>query len=186
MPATAWRSSSEGDLVSKPYKPMTASVMRAFGSMSSSTRPAGSRFAVAPGQRYTGRAYHIEPDASNASYFFAAAAVTGGRVRVEVSAPAPPRAICNSCGAGSHGRQGHHCRRLHRGHRSSDGALRGFDLDLNAISDTRKPGRHCAVRVRADHHSRVGHARLKETDRVAALATDCANSASRSKNARTG
>ena len=28
-------------------------------------------------------AYQIEPDASNASYFFAAAAVTGGRVRVE-------------------------------------------------------------------------------------------------------
>ena len=37
---------------------------------------------VAPGQRYAARDYHIEPDASNASYFFAAAAVTGGEVRV--------------------------------------------------------------------------------------------------------
>jgi 3-phosphoshikimate 1-carboxyvinyltransferase len=39
-------------------------------------------FRVPAGQRYRGRAYAIEPDASSASYFFAAAAVTGGRVRV--------------------------------------------------------------------------------------------------------
>src|SRR5262249_46886701 len=40
------------------------------------------RFRIEPGQRYRGREYAVEPDASNASYFFAAAAVTGGRVRV--------------------------------------------------------------------------------------------------------
>ena len=40
------------------------------------------RFRVPGGQRYAARDLAIEPDASGASYFFAAAAVTGGRVRV--------------------------------------------------------------------------------------------------------
>jgi 3-phosphoshikimate 1-carboxyvinyltransferase len=39
-------------------------------------------FTIAPGQRYIGRSYDIEGDASSASYFWAAAAITGGRVKV--------------------------------------------------------------------------------------------------------
>ena len=70
----------EGELVSAPYITMTASIMAAFGARV--TSEGGRRFQVAPGQRYHGREYAVEPDASNASYFFAAAAVTGGRVRV--------------------------------------------------------------------------------------------------------
>ena len=40
-------------------------------------------FHIPSGKGYVGREYAVEPDASSASYFFAAAAVTGGRVRVE-------------------------------------------------------------------------------------------------------
>ena len=71
-----------GELVSKPYLPMTAAVMAAFGVMADIDSSGWRRLGVRAGQRYTGRVYQIEPDASNASYFFAAAAVTGGRVRV--------------------------------------------------------------------------------------------------------
>src|SRR3989442_13412043 len=39
-------------------------------------------FRVPSGQHYAARPYAVEPDASGASYFFAAAAVTGGRVVV--------------------------------------------------------------------------------------------------------
>ncbi|MBI2298489.1 MAG: 3-phosphoshikimate 1-carboxyvinyltransferase [Armatimonadetes bacterium] len=69
-----------GDLASKPYLDMTAEVMRAFGVelVNHDYR----RFVVAPGQVYTARVYDVEPDASAASYFLAAAAVTGGRVTV--------------------------------------------------------------------------------------------------------
>ncbi|HLK61565.1 MAG TPA: hypothetical protein VKU00_33765, partial [Chthonomonadaceae bacterium] len=43
----------------------------------------GQRFVVPAGQRYAPQPeYTIEPDASSASYFFAAAALTGGRVTV--------------------------------------------------------------------------------------------------------
>lgn len=70
----------EGALVSSPYVTMTLSTMAAFGV--SAERDGDRRFRVPAGQRYVGRPYAVEPDASGASYFFAAAAVTGGRVVV--------------------------------------------------------------------------------------------------------
>lgn len=70
----------EGVLVSAPYIDITLDVMAAFGVQSE--REGTQRFRVPPGQRYRGRSYAVEPDASAASYFFASAAVTGGRVRV--------------------------------------------------------------------------------------------------------
>ena len=62
-------------LVSAPYVAMTTAVMAAFGVEAEG-------LAVAPGT-YRPTEYAIEPDASAASYFFAAAAITGGRVAVE-------------------------------------------------------------------------------------------------------
>ncbi|MEA2642046.1 MAG: 3-phosphoshikimate 1-carboxyvinyltransferase [Chloroflexota bacterium] len=71
----------EGELVSKPYIDLTADVMRTFGA--TVERDADYRtLRTSGGQRYQARAYTVEPDASNASYFLAAAALTGGRVRV--------------------------------------------------------------------------------------------------------
>jgi 3-phosphoshikimate 1-carboxyvinyltransferase len=70
-----------GDVVSRPYLELTRATMEAFGCP---VEAAGDplTLSVAPG-RYTGRTYAIEPDASSAGYFFAAAAVTGGRITVE-------------------------------------------------------------------------------------------------------
>src|SRR5262245_17835122 len=70
----------EGDLVSAPYVTMTMSTMHEFGVQAESL--GDRRFRVASGQHYEGRRYAVEPDASGASYFFAAAAVTGSRVIV--------------------------------------------------------------------------------------------------------
>jgi 3-phosphoshikimate 1-carboxyvinyltransferase len=66
------------DLVSAPYVEITTAMMRAFGA---EVRREGDVFVVAPGG-YRATTYAIEPDASTASYFFAAAAVTGGEVTV--------------------------------------------------------------------------------------------------------
>lgn len=163
-----------GDLVSKPYMTMTAAVMRDFGVEVELDTDTWRCFRVAPGQRYTGRAYHVEPDASNASYFFAAAAVTGGRVRVEglgarstqgdlrfidVLAAMGARVTITDSYVEVIGPPG--------------GKLRGVDLDLNAISDTAQtlaaiaPFAEGPTRIRG-----IAHARLKETDRVSALATE--------------
>ncbi|WP_329573298.1 3-phosphoshikimate 1-carboxyvinyltransferase [Streptomyces sp. NBC_01361] len=67
------------DLVSAPYIEITLAMMRSFGA---EVRRDGNVFEVEPGG-YRATTYAIEPDASTASYFFAAAAVTGGEVTVE-------------------------------------------------------------------------------------------------------
>lgn len=70
-----------GAPVSEPYVGMTCSVMRAFGVelVTEDHR----RIIVPAPQAYQGRNYSIEPDASSAGYFLAAAAICGGMVRVE-------------------------------------------------------------------------------------------------------
>jgi 3-phosphoshikimate 1-carboxyvinyltransferase len=65
--------------VSRPYLELTADVMRAFGATVISDDDRS--FTVAPGG-YRATTYAVEPDASAASYFFAAAAICGGTVRV--------------------------------------------------------------------------------------------------------
>jgi len=69
-----------GELVSRPYVDMTLRMMRVFGVSTTEDEP--NCFTVPSGQTYTGRTYSIEGDASSASYFWAAAAITGGRVKV--------------------------------------------------------------------------------------------------------
>ncbi|MFZ7112543.1 MAG: 3-phosphoshikimate 1-carboxyvinyltransferase [Desulfatiglandales bacterium] len=67
-----------GTLVSGPYVDMTLKTMERFGV--SAEREGPDRFKVKAGQRYRPRVIHIEGDVSSASYFWAAAAVTGGRM----------------------------------------------------------------------------------------------------------
>ncbi|MEY9967675.1 3-phosphoshikimate 1-carboxyvinyltransferase [Streptacidiphilus sp. MAP12-16] len=66
------------DLVSVPYVEMTLAMMRRFGN---DARRVGDTFHVPP-QGYRATDYLIEPDASTASYFLAAAALTGRSVTI--------------------------------------------------------------------------------------------------------
>jgi 3-phosphoshikimate 1-carboxyvinyltransferase len=79
----------DGKLVSVPYIEMTAGIMAEFGVHVDVQGETG--FHVPAGQRYESRDYVVEPDASGASYFFAAAAVTGGHVRVPYLGPRSPQ-----------------------------------------------------------------------------------------------
>lgn len=68
------------EVVSMPYLQMTLSMMRSFGAEVEENKK--NEFSIrATG--YTAKDYEIEVDASTASYFFAAAALSGGRVKVE-------------------------------------------------------------------------------------------------------
>ena len=153
------------ELVSRPYVEMTVAVMRAFGAEVSDEGAQG--WAVAPGG-YRATDYVVEPDASAASYAWAAGVVTGGAVTVTG---------------------------LHRGSLQGDvgfadvleqmGAvvrwdddavtvaagehLRGIDVDLVDLSDTVPT--LVAVAALADGPTTVrgvGFIRHKETDRIAA------------------
>lgn len=68
-------------LVSAPYIGITTAMIQQFG-VEVETSADMLAYTIRGRQRYRGRSYRIEPDASNASYFLAAAAITGGRVRV--------------------------------------------------------------------------------------------------------
>ncbi|MCL2457989.1 MAG: 3-phosphoshikimate 1-carboxyvinyltransferase [Desulfobulbus sp.] len=76
----------QGEILSKPYVAMTLAVMADFG-IRVEAAPTLNFFRIPQG-RYQGQTYAIEGDASGASYFWAAAAVTGGRV-VVTNVPVP-------------------------------------------------------------------------------------------------
>ncbi len=67
--------------VSKPYVDMTIDVMEEFGVRIQ--RDDYLRFAVAGGQAYRAGSYDVEPDCSQAGYFWAAAAITGSKIKVK-------------------------------------------------------------------------------------------------------
>ncbi|MDO8786342.1 MAG: 3-phosphoshikimate 1-carboxyvinyltransferase [Syntrophales bacterium] len=69
----------QGRTVSLPYVDLTVEVMGYFGVK---VERRGTDYYVKCGQRYVGRGYQVEGDVSSASYFFLAAALCGGRVRV--------------------------------------------------------------------------------------------------------
>ena len=147
-----------GDLVSKPYLPMTAAVMTAFGVTAEIDEATWRTLAVRPGQHYTGRSYRIEPDASSASYFFAAAAVTGGRVLVKGiganSTQGDLRFIDVLAAMGAEVREEHDAVEVIG---PAEGRLRGGTFEMGHISDTAQTlGGDCAVRRRSGHDSRCG------------------------------
>jgi len=164
----------EGELVSKPYVSMTLEVMRAFGVDVAADGFA--RFHVPNDRPYQGREFAIEPDASAASYFFAAAAITGGEVRVEGLSRASLQGdvafvdLLEQMGCDV--RQEADAITV-RGPALRGKQLRGVTCDMNAISDTVQT--LAAVALFAEGPTTVTgvpHIRHKETDRLAALATE--------------
>ncbi|KPI01699.1 3-phosphoshikimate 1-carboxyvinyltransferase [Actinobacteria bacterium OK074] len=154
------------DLVSAPYVDITTAMMREFGA---EVRREGAGYVVEPGG-YRATTYAIEPDASTASYFFAAAAVTGGEVTV--------------AGLGSGALQGdlgfvEVLRRMgarvettaDRTTVAGTGELRGLTVDMRDISDTMPtlaaiaPFASGPVRI-----ENVANTRVKECDRLDACA----------------
>ncbi len=160
----------EGDLVSEPYIELTVRMMEQWGARLE--RPAPKVYRVPGGQSYRAQCYAVEPDASSASYFLAAAAVTGGHVRVPGLGP---RALQGDtafadvlrqmgCEVGVDG-GGIDVRGPER--------LRGVDVDMNAISDTVMTLAAIAPFAEGTTHIRnVAHIRHKETDRLDALVTE--------------
>ncbi|MFU8888479.1 MAG: 3-phosphoshikimate 1-carboxyvinyltransferase [Trueperaceae bacterium] len=160
-----------GELQSRPFVDLTLAVMRDFGV--EVERVGYERFAVAPG-RYRARPYRVEGDAMAAGYAWGAAAMAGGRVRV------------GNVGAGS--RQGDRalldllarmgCEVRWEAEASTlaappDGRLRSGTFDLNDLPDQAQT--LAVLALAADgpvEIVRVGNLRIKETDRLRALATE--------------
>lgn len=158
----------EGELVSKPYVLITLAVMEAFGVRVEHDALRGFRI---PQAHYRGREYAIEPDASAASYFFAAAAISGGEVTVEGLSRASLQGDVALVDVLE--RMG--CQVIFGANdiRVSGGRLRGVAVNMNAISDTVQT--LAAAALFADGPTTitgVRHIRHKETDRISALANE--------------
>ena len=67
--------------VSRPYIDMTVDVMKKFGI--NVMRNGYNSFKVQKGQKYKARSYSVEPDCSQAGYFWEAAAITGACIKVK-------------------------------------------------------------------------------------------------------
>lgn len=159
----------QGNVVSEPYIDMTLAVMSAFGVSVGHDVP--TRFVVPAAQRYRACHYAIEPDASAASYFFAAAAITGGTVTVEGLSRGSLQGDLAFCEClrqmGCHVCYGDDSVTV------SGGALRGIDVEMGAISDTCQTLAVVALFAEGPTTVRgVVHIRHKETDRLAALAAE--------------
>jgi 3-phosphoshikimate 1-carboxyvinyltransferase len=151
-------------LVSVPYVEMTKAVMAAFGVPVTG-------LTVEPGG-YRPADYSIEPDASAASYFLGAAAITDGRVTVAGLGTASLQGdvrfadVLERMGASV-------TRTADSVTVRGTGRLHGIDVDMADISDTAQT--LAAVAVFADSPTRVsgiGFIRGKETDRVGAVVTE--------------
>jgi 3-phosphoshikimate 1-carboxyvinyltransferase len=166
---TETRIEVEGTLVSWPYVAMTVEMLQQWG-LQVKTK-CGTRFRI-PGAQRSGRSqYDIEPDASAASYFWAAAAVSGGRVRVEGistrSLQGDVRFVALLEEMGCHVVRGDF------GIAIQGGKLHGVDVDMNDISDTVMTLGAVACFAEGPTTIRdVAHIRHKETDRLTALATE--------------
>ncbi len=160
----------DSPLVSQPYVWMTLKVMKSFG-VDVNTSGSLQQFHIAAPQRYRACEYAIEPDASAASYFWAAAAISGGEVTVEgLNAEALQGDVAFvDCLE----RMGCEVRREADSITVVGRELRGIDVDMNAISDTVQT--LSVVAMFADGPTRirhVGHIRHKETDRIGAVAKE--------------
>ncbi len=158
-----------GTLVSEPYVEMTIAMLKAFNL--TVNRDAAGRFVIPGNQQIHREQYAIEPDASSASYFWAMAAITGGRVTVKgltrKSLQGDVHFVDILQQMGCHVEESGDAITVH------GSSLQGVDVDMNAISDTVMT--LAAVACFADGPTRirnVAHIRHKETDRIAALATE--------------
>jgi 3-phosphoshikimate 1-carboxyvinyltransferase len=168
----------EGELISKPYVEITLNSMRRFGvevgrrGWAEFTIPAGARYR-SPGE------IHIEGDASSASYFLAAGAISalsgGGPVRVEGVGRASIQGdirfaeVLERMGAGIV--MGDNW--IEAGAGTATGRLHAIDADFNHIPDAAMTVAVAALFADGTSVLRnIGSWRVKETDRIAAMAAE--------------
>ncbi|ACV36180.1 bifunctional 3-phosphoshikimate 1-carboxyvinyltransferase/cytidylate kinase [Accumulibacter sp.] len=162
-----------GELISKPYVEITLATMARFGVQIQ--RDGWRRFTVAAGSTYRSPGVlHVEGDASSASYFLALGAIGGGPLRVEGVGRdsmqgdvrfADALALMGAritCGAN-----------WLEASAPDAGSLQGIDLDCNHIPDAAMTLASVALFAEGPTSLRnIASWRVKETDRIAAMATE--------------
>ena len=161
----------EGELISRPYIDITLAMIKTFGADVTVTKKG---FRVAKGGYRAQEDYAVEGDASGASYFLALGALTGGPVRVEgvgrnsLQGDAAFADVLEQMGAV-----------ITRGDRyieaslSAGKVLKGITLDCTKIPDAAMTLVPMALKTEgAVRLTGIASWRVKETDRIAAMAAE--------------
>lgn len=162
-----------GELISRPYIEITLAIMARFGV--TVTREGWQRFTVPARSRYRSPGVlHVEGDASSASYFLALGAIGGGPVRIEgvgqdsIQGDVRFAEALEKMGA----RIAMGCNWIESS-APAQGKLRAIDLDCNHIPDAAMTLATTALFAEGTTTlSNIASWRVKETDRIAAMATE--------------
>ena len=159
----------EGELTSKSYVDITLDIMQTFGV--SVLNEFYRKFTVPAGQRYRAQSYAVEGDASSASYFFAAAAVTGGEVSVTNLNPDSVQGDIHFPDALE--QMGCEVKRSGEKITVFGNPLRGITIHMNDMPDVVQTLAVVALFAKGKTTmTGISNLRIKETDRIAALANE--------------
>jgi len=159
----------QGDLTSKSYADITLDIMKTFGV--SVINESYQRFKVKAGDRYNAQTYKVESDWSSASYFLAAAAVTGGEVTLtdinphSVQGDAQFTSVLEKMG----------CRIEKKSNtlQIKGNPLKGITINMNNMPDAVQTLAVTALFAEGETVIQgIGNLRIKETDRILALANE--------------
>jgi len=162
-----------GELVSRPYVGLTLGLMKRFGIEVAHDEEFRAFEIPATGGYVSPGKLTVEGDASSASYFLAAGALGGGPVRVEGVGSASVQGdvrfvdVLSAMGAKIEtGPEWLEC--------SGRAPLRAFDLDMNLIPDAAMTAAVLALFTEGGPCTLSGIQswRVKETDRISAMATE--------------
>ena len=163
-----------GELISKPYIDITLNLLARYGI--AVQREGWQRFTIPQGSRYQSPGHiHVEADASSASYFIALGAIAQGTgIRIQgvgaESIQGDIRFMDAAAAMGAHITSGANWLEIKRG----AWPLRGITLDCNHIPDAAMTLAVMALYADAPTTlNNIASWRVKETDRIAAMATEC-------------
>ncbi|MFZ2853870.1 MAG: bifunctional 3-phosphoshikimate 1-carboxyvinyltransferase/cytidylate kinase [Rhodocyclaceae bacterium] len=162
-----------GELISKPYIEITLATMARFGVPV--RREGWQRFTVAAGSRYCSPGVvYVEGDASSASYFLALGALGGGPLRVEgVGRDSIQGDVRFADALAQMGARIEMGPNWIEASSPATGRLTGIELDCNHIPDAAMTLAAAALFAEgATTLTNIASWRVKETDRIAAMATE--------------
>jgi 3-phosphoshikimate 1-carboxyvinyltransferase len=158
-----------GDLTSKSYADITLDIMRSFGVHVENENY--ERFNVTSGQRYRAQDYQVEADWSSASYFLAAAAVTGGEVTLT---GLNPDSVQGDAGFLDVLQQmGCEIEKSAKNIRLQGNPLKAITINMNSMPDAVQTLAVTALFAEGETVIKgIANLKIKETDRIQALETE--------------
>jgi 3-phosphoshikimate 1-carboxyvinyltransferase len=159
----------EGSVTSKPYIDITLDIMKHFNVNVENNNYL--EYHIKSGNYYKGKKYKIEGDASNASYFFAAAAITEGTMEVRNLPPTSKQGdlklieVLQKMG----------CKLVYKKNSIiiSGGELKGIDVDMNTMPDVVPTLAIVACFAKGETNIfNAENLRIKESDRIKAVCSE--------------